>query len=362
MGWVPYTSLGDYAMTGVQSAAAGAGFAAGKYIRSAYRNWRTPGRMRRNRRGVQISPIHPGLRRRLVKRRRLVRSRAVRRKSKVIPKRIKRYVKYATKNVKQLICDYTTNVMHSVGSAVNVVSYKSLLLNSISTWLLFLSNEQILTAVDGVSTIVTQVPADLTSVYKKYVINMKTRLKLKNNTNAPAEICIYFLKCNDATSVTPLLDLDARITATQIARNGGAAATKENQLHQYWTTPASMKDCKWDIFKRYKFDMLAGEEYDKFFDYSFQVDTKNSTAQNYIKGFPSIVSRIMGKPSHDTTTVTTGGLNDTLVDIWESSTYSVHTYGDSTNIAVHQTQANSGFSLVTPVVATDDTVQDRNFG
>lgn len=255
---------------------------------------------------------------------------------------------------KDLLHSKETNVMHQLSSAANKVAWDELILDSAAD----LETRMNYTTAyyTGATTAIGDISFSnaTTSDYvgKKFYFKDSHRFKLKNNTNSAAEIVFYVLKCVDYTNFGPLLEL------TELRKAGfsaGAVLPKEDDFNQFWTVPRiSKKERKWVIVKKYSVDLNGGEEAmipirypEVVYDASVQVEMGDTT---YWKGSCAVVTRIIGKPTHDAPTTGLLGFSNTLVDIYESRVEK--TYMRQSNIirAVRQ-NGNSGVALVTPVCA-----------
>jgi len=273
------------------------------------------------------------------------------------------------KGKKTMLGKWFRNDAGQLTSAVNKVNWINLDVASNSTWTSFLQHEVAITASDGVTTSVTMDPSDLSGLgqTKNYLLIRKFRYVFKNNSNAPAELVFYKYQVKDQSATDFAADLDNRITAnlatltTSVASTPAAPLAKEDNFQQYWMTP-NMKQSKYMVKRSQKVLLAGGDEYVFSGSFVIPIQSRNAVTSDYMKGQQGLVVRIMGRPSHDTTTSSNVGVSDTCVDFLESSQTTAYSSSNPILVNNFRTLANSNFSAITPVVAGDATVADVTDG
>lgn len=249
-------------------------------------------------------------------------------------------------------------------SAVNKVHYTTFLNRTHGSWTDFLTNPQITTAVSGVTTLNIQHPEDLvgtTGAHKLYKLKMKYKMLLRNNTNAPVDLVVYFLKGKEVTTVTVAEDHDNRLereyaTGTLSPAAPTAAPAKEDMFMQYWST-SNMKDAHYGLVKRTVMRLNSGDEKTLVFAYTFNLDLNpyDGVPTNMFKNFPVIYMRQQGVVTHGST-VTDNGISNTQIDWLTHEEYEVYVKTDAVSTSTKQVIANVGFDAVSPIMAAEDNV------
>ena len=279
--------------------------------------------------------------------------------SKTMKKRIKAVANAADW---EKLTTWQNESMRQWASDINKINFIEEQVDSVSAWKLRLLNPQILTASNGVSTVVMQDPSDLASanVYKKFKIESSSHYWFKNNTNSPTNMIIYKLRCEDDTNNGPFADLTAR-WEQQYALNALTPTTPapppdiETDIFQYWTT-TSMKAASWKMIKKTEVRLNPGDEYHYYDSFTFILDTKNLFAVNHVKGMPGYLLRFSGVPSHDTADSAFLGLSNTLTDGLRKVKYTVFSKDGTSLSATKNILERDGFDLTNPVTVTEDTV------
>lgn len=291
-------------------------------------------------------------------------------RSKPISKKLKKTIKRVAHNVRHCINNIEVTSLQQIGNTVNKVSYELLSALTQNTLLQYCQSEVILTATDGVSTVVTQEPADLAAVvngFKKFLVHQRQGMIFRNNTNTVAIIYIYRVKCMDDVANDPLVDLDNRITQSKMIKTftstetPGAAMAKEDNFQQYWSTP-TMKDAQWKLLEKVRVELAPGGEHRMSMIMKIPVNTRLPYSGAYPKGIQHIFTRICGKVTHDDETISEICLSPTLVDIQMDIRIKVWSLGDVQQTGVYSTLANTGFTAADhPVVATDAVMEEVDF-
>lgn len=273
-------------------------------------------------------------------------------------KSVRRLIKVSDKD---LMHSKETNVMHQISSAVNKVGWSEIILLTNAEKQLRLNYTTV--GNDDANTVTRIEELDLTSAGltsfqgRKFYFEDSHRFRMKNNTNAGADIIVYVLKCTDYTSWSPLVE----ITELRKAAFGTTLVlSKEDDFNQFYTIPRLTKgQRKWIMHSRREINLNGGQEADFSIKLPSQAYDPSVIVEeggfDYMKGQYAIVMRIMGKPSHDTTTTSLLGISNTLVDILEFR--KEKTLVKTSNIikAVRQ-NGNSGVALVAAVVAEPEQV------
>jgi len=255
------------------------------------------------------------------------------------------------KTPKVLMHSQETNDFQQLASAVNKVEWTDLVAQTVTDFRARLTYRTIGNT-SGVSAIET-IDADIGGYAgKKFYFKDSYDLNFKNNTNSAAQLIVYLVKCTDYTSFDPLTEL------TEMRKAGfsdSSVLVKEDDFNQYFSIPRIARNKrKWVMQKKWQLDLGGGEEARVFvnipqsiFDPSFVFEEGN---QDYYKGQFAIVTRIMGKPSHDSTNTALLGLSNTLVDIRIMK--KLKTFQQSSLVVQPIRQmANTNVALVTAVVA-----------
>lgn len=346
-------AVGQPSMAGVGLSAGAAGLAAAAF---GARNRRNTGVSARYSNGSMGGGIIRTRLKRRTRKRKVNRVPAVLRK--VVAKSAKRAVGFS----KQKLGEWYRHDMQQIASAVNKVSWELLEGASDSSWLPFLQSEQLLTAADGTTAVVTQEPQDLISSaagQKKYMIKRTVTCTMKNNSNSPAEVTIYKFRCSEATNNSPETDLDNRITASYFTVTTTATSTpaaplaKEDNFNQYWTTK-NMKQAEWKMKQKMQVLLAGGDEYRFTMIMMVPINLRNSTAVTYQTGQDVIYTRIMGRPTHSAATTSNVGIANTIVDILVSHKTEAYSYKSPVVLSNFRTLANTGFTtMADPVVGGD---------
>jgi len=295
--------------------------------------------------------------------------RASNRMSKGTRKVIAKIAKRAVNRRTDKVGEWFRNAIGQLTSSVNKVSWTTLSGAANNNWLSTLQNEVMLTAADGTTTQVTQEPGDLSGIgaQKEYKIHRRLKYTFKNNSNSPAELMLFKFRAIDDTNNDPASDLDNRISAgyftiTQTSTSvPSAALAKEDNFQQYWSTHI-MRECQWKMVSREKILLAGGDELVRYMTQNVPIKLRNASAVSHQKGQEYIVARLVGRPTHDTTTLTNLGVADTRVDYLEEYKTTVYAVRSEEVMANYRTLANVNFSAITGVVAGDATVTDVNMG
>lgn len=182
----------------------------------------------------------------------------------------------------------------------------------------------------------------------------------KNNSNSTQELTFYVVKCMDFATQTPLEELTELRKA---AFNDTSVLALNLDFNQYWKVPGiSAKTRKWKVVKKYFIELLPGQEqkikiqYPPVWYNQRYLSEMALPTTRYMKGSYALVSRCMGKVSHDATNDDLLGMTETRSDYIKY----VHdrTYKRSTTaINVVRQNGNSGLSAPAPVVVNKDTAE-----
>ncbi len=274
-------------------------------------------------------------------------------KSKKLPyaKQISKMIERKMKaGIKVLMTDIETNEFKKILSEVNKVKWNTLYLQTKTTARDRLEYRTL--QASGGSTSVTEIDSGNAYLGRKYYFKDSFNMHFKNNTNSPAELVVYLLRCNDYTVLSPTSEMNelrkAAFSNTQVL-------SKEDDFNQYWTIPRiNASKRKWQIQKHWKIDMSGGEESTLFvsprmviFDPSVIVEEGDAT---YFKGQYAVVIREQGKVTHDTSTKTNLGLSNTEIDVMVNVRRKTYMQ-QSTVVQTHRQAANVGVALSAPTVA-----------
>lgn len=286
----------------------------------------------------------------------------------VLSKKQKKVVKKIVKNLpkyeKTLVANWQLNFMNQVSCALNKVGWQLVYAQTKAAILPKVQQERMLTASDGVTTLVTEDPQDVIGPggFKKYLCKADIQHILKNNTNGSCELTVYKFRCIDDTNVTPLTDLDGRITASQFTKTTTASSTpsaplaKEDNFWQYWSTP-NQRDAHWKMVKKVKYNISPGDEVRLFHKIKTPIMLSRLVDSSYYKGQEALVFRIQGKPTHQQNLESALGMSPAQLDYLQIQKERVYAWDNSTSAGKYVTLANSGFTATTAAVVTDATIQ-----
>lgn len=282
-------------------------------------------------------------------------------------KRQKKSVKaIATAQRFEKVTEWKKEDMFQMESAVNKVQYTVLGGNTLGSWRDYLTNQIMLTASNGVTTLVMENPEDLNATqgaYKVYQVKYVVKMLLRNNTNSPVNLVIYQGVCTDMNVTTMSEDLTYRVnrefcTNTLAPAAPTAAPAIEDMHYQYWYTK-NMKDAHWKVKKRTVVRLNPGDEYKYFAKHTFYVDTVGYggiSSSSYLKGFPAFLVRQSGVPTHDTTTGNNTGICNTSVDVLREQQFYVKGRAGRGLTNSRNVIAPTGFTAITPVAVSEDSV------
>lgn len=292
-------------------------------------------------------------------------------------KRIKRIISKAIKSSKVMkevkLNDIQSQYMYQIATLANKVEWE--LFNpgwNLDQWLRVCHYEAISNTSDGVTIANTVVPSSTVATLNdlKFKIKALYQLHGKNNTNSPCELVIYFMKCNCNTDAAAIADLDFRLArqkkTTVLASPTSAltsAQAKEDDYYQYWSTP-HMKDSQWDIKEKKKIYLQPGDEIKVSFSHTFSVrnGTDVTVPTAYQKGFPQIIMRLQGVPSHDATAETNCMMSPSQVDFLVQSSFKTYKSESAMTGQMHLQTVRTGFTGTTAVLAEDEEVAPYSAG
>lgn len=189
-------------------------------------------------------------------------------------------------------------------------------------------------------------------------------LYLKNNTNFQAEITLYTFRCVEETSTSPQTDIDNRLREKyNTTATAASMSTKEDNFFQYFSVANSQKP-KWKIESKQQVTLCGGEEAKLRLSGAKLIKNNDFevTASDYKKGDCVFVYRIMGVPSHDTTTKTLLGVANTSIDVMARDSQVIYVKGGSSKGNVLQENPfNINFTAITPVQADVTEVTPATF-
>jgi len=286
---------------------------------------------------------------------------------KLTKKKVKKMIKNSGGSALNKCASWNYNACSVMQVAINKVAWLAIYEPTASNLISNTQREIMQTLTDGGTAILTEDPGNAlglpSAAFKKYLQKSAIKYVIKNNTNGPCELTAYHFKCTDDTDLTPIVDLNTRYnqqfyTKTKVASSTPSSPlAKEDNFNQYWTVPGQR--CQhWDIKDKKKFILAAGDEITLFYKVRNPLYLRNSVAMTYFKGMEHICFRLMGRPTHDSTTVTLGGLNPSQIDILHMGKEDMYSIGDPQAANPNVTLANVGVSAAVAVVVGDANVQD----
>lgn len=262
--------------------------------------------------------------------------------------------------------DWKKEDMFQMESAVNKVQYTVIGGAVTGSWRDYLLNQIMYTASNGVTSLVMEQPEDLNATagaFKLYKILYVMKMLIRNNTNSPCNLVIYQGHCTDLSTISMSDDLTQRVerefcTSTLSPAAPTAAPLIEDMHFQYWYTK-NMKDGHWKVTKRTVVRLNPGDEYKFFGKHTFYIDTKtigSYGSNNYLRGYPAWLVRQVGVPTHDTTTGNSTGICNTSLDVLREQSFFVKSRTGRSLTNNRNVIAPTGFSAITPVAVSEDTV------
>lgn len=209
------------------------------------------------------------------------------------------------------------NILFQLTSGVNKVEWDQSFYLPTSTVLKARLNYKQVGQDNASANRIEEIDADVGGyVGKKFFMKDTADLRFKNNSNAPAEITVYLVKCMNYTNFGPLSDL----TESRKAAFGDASVLDyTDDFNQYWSVPrVSGNQRKWKIHKHWKLHLNGGQDgrvYVKIPQYTFDPTLAFEMSDTtYYKGTYAIIFRSMGVVSHDTASTGLLGISNTIVD------------------------------------------------
>jgi len=279
-----------------------------------------------------------------------------------VSKSFKKKVKMVEKTQWQFLRRWIQNYAGQLSSAVNKVAWTGLFTPTAAALRAYAQNEQMLTLNDGDTELVTQEPADVTSTgaFNKYFVKCRLKYYFKNNSTSHCNVILYTVRALTSTNNTFVTNLNNQITnawytTTQTAADAlSAPLAKEDNFGQYAYVRGAQKSViEWKVKSYQTFRLAGGDELTVTVDLNNPFDMKGTIGVAYQKGEEHLYARVMGAPSHDTTTKTNVGVADTLVDYIVCQEFSCYKKEQSVQAANQVTLANSNFSAITVTVAGD---------
>lgn len=147
-------------------------------------------------------------------------------------------------------------------------------------------------------------------------------LDIKNNSNLPAQLDVYFVVAKTQTLYSPTVEINTRYgeaynnNTPAAIKSGGDPQTIASSVWQYFKTP-NMEDSdfsKWKVKKHWKALLNAGDNMQCSLQHTMPF-MYEAVSTGHPKGAGCWLFRIQGKPTHDTLDDGNVGFGATQVDV-----------------------------------------------